>query len=745
MIERPQFKAHFHVETIEGEGVFLISEMGHAMIRGPLFGYLAPLLDGTRTTDDIVDELEPLASPAEIYYALMLLEQAGYLTESQAGLSTQDAALWCIQGVDPRAAARRLADTSVSVIAFGDVEVEQFVKSLSGVGVRLETASRLEVVLADDYLRIGLQSYNLSALQSGKPWLLIKSVGHLLYIGPLFIPGQTGCWECLAQRLRLNRAVEVFVQRKQGRAEPFPVNRASTPATRQIAYSIAATEIMKGVAGGRFTPLEGKILSLDVLSWKTQTHRLLRQPFCPACGDPSRAVEQLNQPVVLESRKKVYLSDGGHRSVAPEETLRKYEHHVSPLTGAVSHLARNSSNEAILHSYVAGDNHAINHEDFNSLRWSLRNKSAGKGTSDLQARVSGLCEALERYSGVYQGYEDQCRATLKDLAEAGIHPNDCMQFSDRQYRERDLWNARKSQFNYVPVPFDEEAEMDWTPVWSLTRQSFRYLPTAFCYYGYQVPEERYCIACSNGNAAGNTLEEAILQGFLELVERDSVALWWYNRVRRPGVDLDSFGEPYLVELQAFLEKHRRELSVLDLTSDLRIPVFAAISRRNNHDEEQIMMGFGAHLDPKVALLRAVTEMNQMLAWVLQNNNSLDLIDDSETLTWLKTATLERHPYLSPDNKARLRRAADFPNGGADDLREDVLACQRAVEKLGMEMLILNQTRPDIELPVVKVIVPGLRHFSARFAPGRLYEVPVKLGWLPETLTEDQLNPVPMFL
>jgi hypothetical protein len=54
--------------------------------------------------------------------------------------------------------------------------------------------------------------------------------------------------------------------------------------------------------------------------------------------------------------------------------------------------------------------------------------------------------------------------------------------------------------------------------------------------------------CSNGNAAGNTLEEAILQGFFELVERDAMALWWYNRLRKPGVAVETFGEPYLLEL-----------------------------------------------------------------------------------------------------------------------------------------------------------------------------------------------------
>jgi ribosomal protein S12 methylthiotransferase accessory factor len=62
----------------------------------------------------------------------------------------------------------------------------------------------------------------------------------------------------------------------------------------------------------------------------------------------------------------------------------------------------------------------------------------------------------------------------------------------------------------------------------------------------------------------------------------------------------------------------------------------------------------------------------------------------------------------------------------------------------MEMLVLDQSRPDVGLPVVKVIVPGLRHFWKRFAPGRLYDVPVKLGWLAEPLDEAQLNPIPIF-
>lgn len=74
-----------------------------------------------------------------------------------------------------------------------------------------------------------------------------------------------------------------------------------------------------------------------------------------------------------------------------------------------------------------------------------------------------------------------------------------------------------------------------------------------------------------------------------------------------------------------------------------------------------------------------------------------------------------------------------------------MICQSRVEELGLEMLVLDQTRPEIGMPVAKVIVPGLRHFWPRFAPGRLYDAPVRLGWIQAPLAEAELNPLPMFL
>lgn len=296
--------------------------------------------------------------------------------------------------------------------------------------------------------------------------------------------------------------------------------------------------------------------------------------------------------------------------------------------------------------------------------------------------------------------------------------------------------------DWIPKPFDETQTIDWTPVWSLTEQTHKYLPTAFCYYNYKLPKEhRFCSADSNGNAAGGTLEDAILQGFLELAERDSVALWWYNRLPRSSVDLASFNEPYLLDLQRWYESQQRELWVLDLTTDLNIPAFAAVSRYRGGEKEYIIAGYGAHFDPKIAILRAVTEVNQIGCHLPENYPSADA--ESALSYWFEHATIANQPYLAPDRAMPVKQYADYPPQWSDDIQQDVLMCAERAKQAGLEMLVLNQTRPDVGLPVVKVIVPGLRHFWSRFGAGRLYDVPVKLGWLPTALTEDQMNPMPM--
>jgi ribosomal protein S12 methylthiotransferase accessory factor len=746
MLNRPRFRPDFHVQVVPGEGVFLLTDMKQTLLRGRLYELVTPWLDGRSTPDNLCDRLEGQASAAQVYYTLAQLERKEYLCEADEALPAGQAALWSSQKVAPSEAARRLEERSVAVQALG-VEAGPFRALLNSLHVRMADNGPADVVLTDSYLRRELREVNAEALHSGRPWLLVKPSGRQIWIGPLFRPGATGCWECLVDRLRANSPVASYLETRNGHAGAIVNDLACTPATLQVAWGLAAHAVASWIVHGELPDLDGKMQTLDVPAGRWQTHTLVRLPFCRACGCPGEG--RAFQPPELVSRTKEFTTDGGHRTVSPEETLSRYRHHVSPITGAVAMLERAvPASDGVLHVYIAGNNMARPYRDLAQLRGDLRNMSAGKGITDVQAQASGLCEGLERYSGVFRGDEPRRRARLRELGGAAIHPHECLHFSEWQYREREARNAVDSRFSFIPVPFGADAAVEWSPVWSLTRREVRYVPAAFCYYDYPLPaEQTFCVADSNGNAAGNSLEEAVLQGFLELVERDSVALWWYSRVQRPGVDLDSFGEPYLGRLQGFLRRHGREFWVIDLTSDLGIPVFASISRRTEGPPELIVLGFGAHLDPRISLLRAVTEMNQMLSNPLlkpEERKAQGQDVDRETAHWLETATAANQPYLVPADGPS-RTAASYPRTWAEDVTEDVRACQALVERAGMEMLILDQTRPEIGLPVAKVIVPGLRHFWARFAPGRLYDVPVRLGWLPRPLAEEELNPIPMFL
>jgi len=185
----------------------------------------------------------------------------------------------------------------------------------------------------------------------------------------------------------------------------------------------------------------------------------------------------------------------------------------------------------------------------------------------------------------------------------------------------------------------------------LTKQDWKYLLTVYCYFSYPKSSKPYCWADSNGFASGNALKESILHGFMELVERDSIALRWYNRLSKPKVDLESFDDPYFHALQEYHQTLHHELWILDVTSDLNIPAFVAISRRTDREIEDIVLGFGAHFDAKIAVSRAVTEANQMLPVVLHSNTDGSTLyspsSSSRAVECWKTATVESQPYLSP--------------------------------------------------------------------------------------------------
>src|SRR5262249_26474824 len=153
-----------------------------------------------------------------------------------------------------------------------------------------------------------------------------------------------------------------------------------------------------------------------------------------------------------------------------------------------------------------------------------------------------------------------------------------------------------------------------------------------------------------------------------------------------------------------LAESGRRLWVLDVTSDLAIPTFVAITHWVKNGQENIEFGSGAHFDARIALLRALTELNQFLSINLMGGGS----GEKTSLDGSTHLPLQDHPYLTQSDAPmiRLGSSSKFASLHA---REQVTACVRVAKREGHDFLVLDQTRPDIDVPVVRVIVPGLRH------------------------------------
>lgn len=752
MLERPRLRACFDAVPLGEDAVLLLAEPRQVLLEGAVHARVVPLLDGRRTLGEIATLLAPHASLAEVIGSLDQLERQGCLVAGGGpDPGDREAFLEALPGTP--AVREEGAMPPVAVRAVGELHAEPLASALAEAGFPAGGPSDFLVVVADDYLRPELGAVNEDSLARGRAWMLVKPVGFVPWIGPVFEPGKSGCWRCLAQRLRANRQMEKYVLDRSTDPGPLVTSRAHLPSSAEAAVRLAVAEaerflLLRGDGG-----LSGRLLSLDLRDRRTREHLLVRRPQCTSCGEEACRPGRPPRPVALQTRVKRHRADGGHRTLSPAETYARFQHHVSPILGAVTDLrpAIGRYDRDLTPTYVAGHNFSMGVESVVFLRESLRGMSGGKGTSPIQAKVSGLCEAVERYSGMWSGEEHAERGTFEALRPRAIHPNDCMGFSEEQYRDREAWNAAQAQppsrCVLVPRPFDTAAEVDWSPLWSLTNGETRLLPSAYCYYGHPEFAARQSVPDSNGCAAGTSIEEAILQGFMELVERDAVALWWYNRIRRRGVDLDSFGLPYVRSIRRHYETLGRSLWVLDLTSDLGITTMACVSARLSGPTEDVLLGFGAHFDPKVALLRSITEVNQFLPSVSSfraDGSTIYLFGDGLARHWWTTARVAELDYLVPDPSGPARTLADFDDPSSDDLAEDVARCVGIARAAGLEVLVLDMTRPDIGLSVVRVVVPGLCHFWRRLGFRRLREAPVAAGWLSSPRPGSDLNPATVF-
>ncbi|CCE05966.1 conserved hypothetical protein [Bradyrhizobium sp. STM 3843] len=729
-----QFAPNFTAYVMPPDVVCIYSEDRKFFLHGELYCALASAIgQGGKSPGDLIAKLGKTFPAAKVEEAINRLLERRYVVNGAAANHDVSAGYWASIGLPPEEAARNLANHKVRIEAIDVKGAAELTAALGKLGVRVVNRSPdLTVTLVNDYLEGQLIALNRTRVADKTPWLLVQPSGVAPLVGPLFNPGHTACWTCLFDRMIRNREVKGFLDRGGARAV------ATSPLARnplgQNAIQFAAVEIAKAIATGFRTDLRDHILSYDLTGANIARHYVAQRPQCPTCGDkklvnPRRAPE----PITLGPGAKLLITSGGYRTVTSRATVARFRRHVSPLTGVVKRLERIDADLPMNTNFFAQHNFSAPAQSVGQLRSGLEGGSFGKGSTAEQGEASALMEAIERYSGIFQGDEIRATKRFTDFADGdALKPNDILLFSDAQYEHRHD-HTHHDDTQPAPEPFDPTAKIEWSPVWSLRDNKFRYVPTSQLYFFYSGPRSFH--ADSNGCAAGNTLEEAIVQGFLELVERDSYAIWWYNRSQRAAVDLDHFEDSYVSDLRHQFTEAGRKLWVLDITSDLGVPTFVAIMHWMQDGHENIEFGSGAHFDPRIALLRAMTELSQFLAIGLMGGGS----GEKPSLDGVTPLKLDDHPFLLPAEKPIPRPELGLPIPRSTT-REQVDACVEIARRAGHDFLVLDQTRPDVGVSVVRVIVPGLRHFYRRFAPGRLYQVPVKLGLREAPIPEHELTP-----
>lgn len=352
---------------------------------------------------------------------------------------------------------------------------------------------------------------------------------------------------------------------------------------------------------------------------------------------------------------------------------------------------------------------------------------SGWGFSRDEAHRRCRMEAAERAAAIYRPRLATERFSLSKAAGEAIDPRQVVLLSTRQYDTRAGWNQLHARDHHWPAPLDPQRPLDWLVARSLVDGRKVHVPAAHVLLGYPDPlEQGFPVSDSSGLAAHDDHERACAHALLELIERDAVAIWWYNQLERPSIPVAAL--PAQVGIFAgWAESRGRRCWALDLSTDLGVPVVAAIT--SSQAGEDLSLGFGAGWTHDAAALSAVGELAQFEA-----SRRLRRGADSSGPDLVALAgrlTIARARWLAPRGEVN-------PRGGGPRALADLLA---RLSRANLEAFAVTLAQEPVS--VVRAIVPALRPIWPRFAPGRLFDVPVLTGQRRTRLAEAMLNPDPI--
>lgn len=311
----------------------------------------------------------------------------------------------------------------------------------------------------------------------------------------------------------------------------------------------------------------------------------------------------------------------------------------------------------------------------------------GKGATPLAARVSAMMEGIERFSGEV-GAREIHYARYEELEQITTTLDPCELI--------------------LPSATDPSGILPWVEGYDLIRNESIMVPAQAVFHPLSSPYSSLFRTSTNGLASGNTREEAIFHALTEVIERDAWSLVETMRNAGPqivGVDGDT--------VSSLIKRfHRAEIDVQlrDITSDLDIPTIAAVADDVLlKDPALLTIGMGTHTSATIAAIRALTEVAQSrLTQIHGAREDIPHSDVRKRIGYERTKRLNRHWFEAEmDVGIDEIQSLDSP-----DFLDDILLILGHLLQKGINrVIVVDLTRSEIEIPVVRVIVPGLEVYA----------------------------------
>jgi len=382
--------------------------------------------------------------------------------------------------------------------------------------------------------------------------------------------------------------------------------------------------------------------------------------------------------ITLKECPKVYILET-HRSKSPADTLQFVER-IKETAGMMSF--RNATEvdrigiQVFTCDRIRPDGSVTSH--------------TGKGVSPIQAQVSITMEAIERYCSEFR------KEYLEKLVK-GSYRNLKSEFNILD--PHDLILSRFSDY-------DDGRDICWIWGCDLSANEDILVPACAVYHPYHEDNILLMSTHTNGIAAGNTIEEAVIHGLAEVIERDAWSIAQYSRKFHDAIFIENVPEnEFIIGIFKMFEKADIEIVAKDLTTDVGMPVVAAFSRDLVHLTMAPIDGFGAHVDPRVATVRALLEIATTRALFIQKYGIEGMC---ETVPLYLRHGEEEDPRFYAHHQKGIK---ELEVGYSTDIYEDI---QNMISKLrvrGLNRVIaVNLTRSDMDIPAVRMIVPGMEAY-----------------------------------